>query len=536
MNYSNKGFKIFLPIIFALLLISGIIIGNKLFFYNFNKSRNSNTDKLLTILNFIQQEYVDSISVNELTEKTIREILSNLDPHSVYIPAKELAKFNEPLEGEYGGVGIQYSIQNDTILIVNTINGGPSEISGIKAGDKIIQINDTLVAGKNITQSDVMKKLKGKSGTKVKVSVIRNNFNKEYNYTITRSNIPLHTIDVSYMISKSIGYIKVNSFGKTTHDEFVKAVTKLHKEGMNKVIIDLRENGGGYLNATYDLADEFLENGKLIVFTKGKSRQRKDYIATSKGNCEKDELIVLIDEGSASASEIFAGAIQDNDRGLIIGRRSYGKGLVQEPTLFSDGSSLNLTVARYYTPTGRCIQKPYNKGNINYYMDIKNRYALGELINKDSIHISNSLKYKTPKGRIVYGGGGIMPDVFIPYDTNNITNYYSNIIENELIYQYAIMFSNRNRNDLIKCKTTNEIIQYITKHNVFDMFIKYVESKGIKPVNKEISISKQLINTQLTALIIRNIQKDEEGFYKTIQQIDNTLLKAVDILDKKGGG
>jgi carboxyl-terminal processing protease len=532
-TYNNKGYIIYLPIIFAVLLVIGIFTGSRLKIFDFQPTEFSGDGKLLTVLNYIRQEYVDSVSDNELTELAITEILSNLDPHSVYIPAKNLARFNEPLEGEYGGIGIQFSIQNDTINVVNTITGGPSEILGIKPGDKIIRINDTVVSGGKINDNDVVKKLKGKQGTKVKVSILRKNHTEPYNYTINRENIPLHTIDAAFLIRSNTGYIKISSFGKTTHDEFVKAINKLHKEGMTKLIIELRENGGGYLNATIDLVNEFLAKGKLIVFTKGKSRQRKDYYARTNGSCRNDKLIILIDEGTASASEIFAGAIQDNDRGLLIGRRSFGKGLVQEPTLFSDGSSLNLTVARYYTPTGRCIQKSYTKGNLDYFQDIRNRYLHGEFDKKDSINFKNLPKFKTPAGRIVYGGGGIMPDIFIPVDTAGISPYFLKISENGLIYQFSLVYSNNNRQILNLNKSVKRLSQFLEKNNILNQFVIYAELKGIKPDEKGISLSGEIIKTQLIAFIIRNIQNNDDGFYSIMENIDSTLQKAIEIFENK---
>ena len=552
-----------MPIILALVLILGIFIGNIL-----KKNHPGEhfiiypqADKLNDVLNYIVEEYVDPVSKNELVELAIPEILLKLDPHSVYIPAKELLSMEEPLQGSFEGIGIEFNIQNDTIIVVNTISQGPSELVGILPGDRIVKINDTLVAGINISNSDVQKKLKGKQGTKVKVSILRNPelsvaFATDiFNFVITRDKIPLYSVDVAYMVNDIVGYIKISKFSRTTYAEFIKAIKKLKNQGLKKLIIDLRRNGGGYMDAAINIADEFLEDKKLIVYTEGKSRKKTVSYATEKGICHNLKIAVLIDEWSASASEIFAGAIQDNDRGTIIGRRSFGKGLVQEPTFFTDGSSLRLTIARYYTPSGRCIQKPYNNGAADYYYDIDNRFKHGEFETTDSIHFADSLKYITKGGKVVYGGGGIMPDIFVPLDTTLFSDYLTQITNKGLIYQFAFHYADNNRNILNKYAHYKELEQYLDKQNLLNQFFEFAHSpddlsakalakaealakfgkNGIKrnaPKNLSLKRTEFILRTQLKAYIARNILNNE-GFYPIYQNIDTTLKKAVEILSEQ---
>ncbi len=558
-----------MPIILALVLILGIFIGNIL-----KKNHTSEhfiiypqADKLNDVLNYIVEEYVDLVSKNELVELAIPEILLKLDPHSVYIPAKELLSMEEPLQGSFEGIGIEFNIQNDTIIVVNTISGGPSELIGILPGDRIVKINDTLVAGINISNYEVQKKLKGKQGTKVKVSILRSSelsvaFATDIllNFVITRDKIPLYSVDVAYMVNDIVGYIKISKFSRTTYAEFIKAIKKLSAsggktKGLKKLIVDLRGNGGGYMDAAIKIADEFLEDKKLIVYTEGKSRKKTVSYATEKGICHNLKLAVLIDEWSASASEIFAGAIQDNDRGTIIGRRSFGKGLVQQPTFFTDGSSLRLTIARYYTPSGRCIQKPYNNGAAHYYYDIDARFKHGEFETTDSIHFADSLKYTTKGGKVVYGGGGIMPDIFVPLDTTLFSDYLTQITNKGLIYQFAFQYADNNRNVLSKYAHYKELEQYLDKQNLLNQFFEFAHSpddlsakalakaealakfgkNGIKrnaPKNLSLKRTEFILRTQLKAYIARNILNNE-GFYPIYQNIDTTLKKAVEILSEQ---
>ncbi|MBN2519746.1 MAG: S41 family peptidase, partial [Bacteroidales bacterium] len=481
--------------------------------------------------NYIEEEYVDTVNKNDLVEMAISEILKQLDPHSVYIPASELKELNEPLEGNFEGIGVQFNMPDDTVVVIAVISGGPSEKIGILPGDRIIYIEDSLVAGVKMKNTDIVKMLKGPKGTKVEVSIMRKGISELINFEITRDKIPLYSIDIAYMIKDDIGYIKISQFAKTTYQEFTDAIAKLNQQGMQKLVLDLRGNGGGFMDAATNIANEFLEANKLIVYTKGKSRPKRETLSNSKGNCLDKKVVVLVDEWSASASEILAGALQDNDRGTIVGRRSFGKGLVQQQTMFNDGSALRLTIARYYTPTGRSIQKPYVNGDEQYYDDLSERFNHGEFVEKDSIKLNDSLKFYTPKGKIVYGGGGIMPDIFVPYDTSGQTNYYMQVLQKGLIYRFAFDYADNNREKLAKYKNYKELEKYLDKQKLLDKFIKYAEEKGINKNPNELKASKELIYTQLKASVSRNLL-DNEGFYPIISKIDVTLQKAVEIIEK----
>ncbi|HOK99045.1 MAG TPA: S41 family peptidase [Bacteroidales bacterium] len=534
MNNSSKKLA-WLPLVVAFAVVLGMFIG--FYIQRNNSSRGDNiylyprSNKILNVLKLIEAEYVDTISIDRLTDQTIVSLLKQLDPHSAYIPASELQAVTEPLEGNFSGIGVQFNMQNDTVVIVNTIPNGPSALIGIQAGDRIIKVNDTVVAGVKMSSDAIVKRLKGPRGTKVKVTIYRPSTRRQIDYDITRNTIPLYSVDVSYMLAPQIGYIKINQFARTTYDEFVTAINKLHMEGMNKLIVDLRGNGGGYLDVAIKIADQFLDENRLIVYTQGRAKPREDFFATASGICQSDSVIILIDEFSASASEILAGAIQDNDRGLIIGRRSFGKGLVQEQIPLSDGSALRLTVARYYTPTGRCIQKPYAPGSDDYYKDITQRYLHGEFLTKDSIKLNDSLKYVTPGGRIVYGGGGIMPDIFIGIDTSEFSKLYNEITDRGLIYRFAFQFSDNNRASLSKFKSVEALRAELRKRNVLDLFIDYIRKQGINVNANDVKNSKRLITTQLEAYICRNFF-DNQGFYPIMGEIDYTLKRAVEVFSK----
>jgi len=526
--------KAFLPLIISIGLAAGILIGfymphPKAGLYSGFPPANGKIDKILDI---VESDYVDSINRNDLIEGVIPLILQKLDPHSVYIPAKELAKANEPLQGNFEGIGVSFNMITDTVLIMSTISGGPSEKLGILPGDKIIYIGDSLVAGKKIPDQNIIKMLKGPRGSKVTIKILRRGTPNLIQFTITRDKIPLYSIDVAYMMSKETGYIKISTFAVTTYDEFRKSLQSLKDKGMKKLILDLRGNSGGVMDAATMIADEFLPAGKLIVFTKGKSRPREDIKATSEGDFEKGDLVVLIDEWSASASEILAGAIQDNDRGTIMGRRSFGKGLVQEPVMFRDGSGLRLTIARYYTPTGRSIQKPYSGDFEKYYEDLDNRYLHGEFEQADSIHFRDSLKYVTPGGKVVYGGGGIMPDVFVPLDTTGISKYFATVRNAGLIYRFAIKYTEDNRDKLKNFHDSKSLDDYLRRQGLLDKFTAYAAANGVKPSPAGIKISNKILDTQIRAYIARNML-DNEGFYPIWQEIDNTLLEAEKYLESK---
>ena len=484
------------------------------------------------MLDLIQQNYVDTIDIEHLTETAIPGILAQLDPHSVYIPASDLQNVNEDLEGSFSGIGVQFNIQNDTVMIVAVINGGPSERLGVLPGDRIISVNDSIFVGKDITNEMVLKKLRGKINTKVKVGIKRNGTKEVLNFEISRGEIPVNSVDIAYMINKEIGYIKVSKFGANTYNEFITAIAGLKNQKCSKMIIDLRGNPGGYMEAATAMVNEFLPKNSLIVYTEGRTIKRVNDIADGTGSCQNTEIVVLIDEWSASASEIFAGAIQDNDRGTIIGRRSFGKGLVQRQIDFPDSSALRLTIARYFTPSGRCIQKPYEKGDDeNYENDIMNRYLHGEFDQKDSIKVNDSKKYKTVGGRTVYGGGGIMPDIFVGRDTTGFTAYYNKLVNYSYIYQYAFEYTDRNRELLKKYKTWQELQKYLRTQNTIEELARFADKKGIKKNPYSIKKSGFLIQNLIEAYICRDMIGDK-GFYPVINQTDITLKKAIETLSE----
>jgi|YNPMSStandDraft_1061717.scaffolds.fasta_scaffold04936_2 carboxyl-terminal processing protease len=527
---NNKNFYYYFPIVISIALIIGLLIGKMYFSESYNIKdtdfivsallNNNKDNKLEALIKYIENEYVDSVNKDSIIEKAIESLLEKLDPHSVYIPARDFNEMNEPLEGEFDGIGIEFSIQNDTIVIMNTIIGGPSEKLGLMAGDRIIKVNDSLVAGINITNQKVMKLLKGPKGTKVKIHVKRQFFSNLLEFDIIRDKIPMHSIDAVIKVNENIGYIKISRFAKTTPDEFVKALKKLHNENIHNIIIDLRGNGGGYMDAAIEVADEFLKEGELIVYTEGKSHPKTEYFATKKGLAHNDKIVILQDIWSASASEILAGAIQDNDRGVIIGQRSFGKGLVQEPIFFNDNSSVRLTVARYFTPSGRCIQRNYNNSLINYYTNIFIRND-----SLDSIDVKNAPKYKTKKGRTVYGNGGILPDITIK-ENESKNDFFYKTASQSLIYQFAFQYSDKNRQFFKKFKNWKELDNFIKNSNIYDEFVAYAEKKGIKTNYKDIINSKNLIMNHLRSYIVRNIFNNE-GFYLISFENDPYFQKAI---------
>ena len=532
MKYNNTKWSVLLPVMLCLSIAAGVMIGKYL---PRRDDRAGNpiirlkNDKLNSILNIIEANYVDSVNRNDLVEAAIPAILKKLDPHSVYIPAKDLARANEPLQGNFDGIGITFSTPTDTILVISTVPGGPSEKLGLLPGDKILYVNDSLVAGKHISDERVMGLLKGPRGTVVRIRILRNGHKELLPFEITRDKIPMSSVDVDYMINNYIGYIRINNFAMTTVEEFMKGMTELKGQGMTSLILDLRGNSGGIMEAAVQIANQFLREGQLIVYTKGRTQPRSEARATGKGEFEIGNLVVLIDEWSASASEILAGAIQDNDRGTIIGLRSFGKGLVQEPVSFADGSGMRLTIARYYTPTGRSIQKPYNKGFDKYYEELNDRYSKGEFEAADSIHFSDSLKFITAGGRIVYGGGGIMPDKFVPADTSGVSPYFLKV--RSQIYRYALKYTENNREQLKKFTEPGEMEKFLDKQTLLDQFVLYAAANGIKKDQEGLKKSGRIIHTQLEAYIARNIL-DNKGFYPIWENIDTTLKYAIDFLKK----
>jgi len=533
-----KKQNVFLPIILSFVLVLGIWLG-----YFLSKRINSGSamsqnysattnDKISSLLDYIEYQYVDTINKKELVEKTVTSMLQSLDPHSSYIPASEFETVNEPLEGNFDGIGVEFNIIKDTIRVINPIEGGPSEKIGIRAGDKIVKVEGKNVAGVNITNKEVFEKLRGKSGTVVAVSILRNGYAKLLDFKITRDAIPLYSLDASYMATPTVGYIKISKFAATTYEEYLKAFNTLSKQGMKKLILDLRGNPGGYLNAAVDISDEFLSNGLQIVYTQGKANPKKTYKATNHGSFENNPLVVLIDEGSASASEIVAGAVQDNDRATIIGRRSFGKGLVQDQLQLPDGSAIRLTIARYYTPTGRCIQKPYSDDKDQYYNEEYDRYSNGELLNEDSIKLDKTKQYKTPEGKIVYGGGGIMPDIFVPIDTAKTNSFLNKVFYAGAINTFAFEYADKHREEIKNYKTAkNYIEQFEISNAILEEFYTYCFKQNLVLGNLSKSKTNEALKPYLKAFIGRDVF-DKDAYYPIINQKDKCILKAVEVLSK----
>lgn len=492
-------------------------------------------NKFTTILNYIDKGYVDHIPHREIEEKSIALMLKSLDPHSVYIPASEMEKANESLEGNFDGVGIVFSMPLDTVIVMNTIVGGPSERAGVQAGDRIMTVNDSVIAGRKIPQDSVMRLLRGKSGSKVRIGLMRTSEKELIPVTVTRGKIPVKSVDVAYMTTPHTGYIKISKFSRSTHKEFKEATRKLLNEKMQNLVLDLRGNTGGYLEEAIEIANEFLNAGDLIVYTEGRSSRRKDYQADQNGLLLNIPVAILVDEGSASASEVLAGALQDNDRGLIVGRRSFGKGLVQEPVFFNDGSGMRLTVARYYTPSGRCIQRPYSTSSENdsYYLEIQRRYEHGEMDVVDSIKQNDSLRYFTRGGKAVYGGGGITPDLFVPFDTLNINAYYLKVFRRNLIYKFALQFSDANRARLNKVKSFAELSKYLRRKNLIGNFTAYAASNGVTGSWEDLRACQKLISAHVKAQIGRSTPLDDEGFYPFLDNVDDALQTAITNLEKQ---
>ena len=517
------------------MVVIGLAIGFLVSVVNENimlkrNARVAATSKFDEVMYYVNKMYVDTVNNAELEEEAIVAMMEELDPHSQYISREEFDAVNDPLLGSFEGIGVQFRIVEDTIAIVNTIKGGPSEKVGIMAGDRIVYVNGAMVADIDIKNDSVMRLLKGPKGTKVDVKIYRRGIDGLQDYTITRDVIPTYSVDVAYMLDETTGYIKLSKFSATTHREFADAAKRLKKEGMQKMVLDLRGNGGGYLNEAVDIADEFLPKGSLVVFTKGRFRPENTYYARRRGLLENLPVAVLIDDESASASEIVAGALQDNDRGTIVGRRSYGKGLVQEQVMLSDNSAIRVTVARYYTPTGRCIQKPFTGNMEDYLMESYDRYQNGELFSADSIHVDTTLKYVTPKGKVVYGGGGIIPDVYVPL-VNDSTEYYFNRIANlGILYQYAFDYCDRHRAELTRYKTIEAFsTSFHVTTTMFNELVAQAEKKGIKGTADEQKVARQKADILLKAYIARDLF-DEEGFYPIYRPMDEILLKALEVL------
>ena len=530
-------------VLFPLLLAAGVVLGLVLGQYLGRNSTTSQlkgmlsrmalpTNKLTYTLSLIENQYVDSVSMDSLAEHVIPLLVKELDPHSVYIPASEMQALNEPLEGEFDGIGVVFNMATDTVIVLNVIPQGPSDKAGIKAGDRIIEIGDSVVAGRKIPQNNVVKMLRGPRGTTVHLGIGRQGISGLVPIDVERGVIPIRSIESAFRIADGVGYVKLGQFARTTYDEFRRALASLRAEGVTKLIFDLRGNSGGFLDQAIAVANEFLHKGQLIVYTEDRRHEQLREYADGNGSAQDMEGVVLIDEGSASSSEILAGALQDNDRGTIVGRRSFGKGLVQRQIPYSDGSALRLTTARYYTPTGRSIQKPYTIGDDeSYEEDIWNRDKNNEFFSADSIHFADSLKRTTPGGKVVYGGGGIMPDVFIPADTTDVTKYFIEVSGRNILYRYTIEYADRHREALNAVQTIGDLQALLdSDKTLVDDFVRYAARKGVAPRYGDIARSRRLIEAQLRAYIGRNTKLEDNGFYANIYPVDNVIVRAVGIL------
>ncbi|GJG37821.1 peptidase S41 [Prevotella lacticifex] len=529
MTMNNRNNKRFMPLIMAVCVIVGIFIGS--FYANhFSGNRlniiNNGSSRLSNLLHIIDDQYVDSVNINDLVEKAIPQILAELDPHSVYISAKDVETANNDLKSSFSGIGIEFVIRQDTIQVQNVIKNGPAEKAGLLAGDKIVAIDGKPFVGTQVTNEEAAHRLMGPKGTKVSVGVMRYGEGGMKNFTITRDNIVTKSITATYMLNDTIGYMRIKSFGEATYTEMLSSLAQLNAQGMKGLVIDLRDNGGGYLQAAVNMANEFLPKDRLIVYTQGRKSPRTDYKSDGRGNFQNLPLVVLINEGSASSSEIFSGAMQDNDRATIVGRRSFGKGLVQQQIGFPDGSMIRLTVARYYTPSGRCIQKPYQPGDdADYEADLLNRYQHGEFFSQDSIKQSGPA-YHTVLGRTVYGGGGIMPDVFVPEDTTNFTSYYKQALMSGLMLQYAFTYTDQNRQNLKEFTEMQPLADYLKKQNLVEKFADFAANNGMRRRNLMIMKSHSLLEQFLDGRIIYNLL-DEQAWNEYINANDPTVLAAI---------
>ncbi len=538
--YKNNKHTILFPLILAVGIVLGILLGQ---FVGRNKAESqlrtlisrgglNPTNKIMQTCMLVEHKFVDSISMDSLAEVVIPLMMKELDPHSVYIPAREMQQVNEPLEGEFDGIGVVFNAATDTVIVLNVIPNGPSAKAGVVPGDRIIEINDTIVAGVKMPQNDIVKRLRGKRGTEVKLSLKRQNIDDLVDVTVVRDAIPIESIESYFMVTEEIGFIRLSQFARTSYIELLRALIDLRKQGMRKLIFDLRDNSGGYLDQAIMIANEFLPKDKLIVYTEDRDGKQVKEFSDGSGTSSDLALVILIDEGSASSSEILAGAVQDNDRGTIVGRRSFGKGLVQSQLPYSDGSALRLTVARYYTPTGRSIQKPYKNGDeVDYEMDMVRRYQNNEFFSADSIHFADSLRFVTPKGKVVYGGGGIMPDVFIPMDTTDITKYYIEVTGRNILYRYTIEYADRHREALNKVQTLEELTALLdSDKNLFEDFVRYASQQGVRPNRRDIARSRKVMEAQLRAYIGRNTSLEDDGFYYNIFPIDEVVKRSIELL------
>ncbi len=527
----NSNYQISLPLILCIGLAAGVLIGAGLTSKSGGSEVNQDVQKLREVLTLVKKEYVDETKTEGLVEDAIAHLLGQLDPHSAYISAKDRISANEDLKGNFEGIGIEFNIFHDTLTVITTLSGGPSEAVGLRSGDKIIKVDDKVIASTKLTNLDVQRYLKGPKGSEVKIEVLRKNKKEPITFTIIRDKIPQFSVDASYMVDQEIGYIKINRFSQTTYEEMMEAMVKLKKEGMKKLVLDLQGNPGGYMDQAISVADEFLPAGEKIVFTKGQeTKYNENAMATEKGDFEKGDLIVLVNEGSASASEIVSGALQDNDRALVVGRRSFGKGLVQRPFDLNDGSEVRLTISRYYTPSGRSIQKPYENSE-DYDKDITKRYKNGEFFTADSVKFNDSLKYKTLNGRTVYGGGGIMPDYFVPLDTTLTSRYFNELSYANVLREYAFNYGDQNG----KALEQKGYKDYLQNFEVGDVMLNQVVELGkknnIKPDLKDLNANKKLFQVYLKAEIARKVWGNS-AFYPIFNETNEVLQQAIKLFDR----
>ena len=493
---------------------------------------NVSTNKVGDLLHIVDEMYVDSVNVDDMVEQVMPQVLKELDPHSMYIPAKDLEDTNAELKGSFSGIGVQFTIQSDTVHINSVIKGGPSEKVGLMAGDRIISVDDSAYVGKVVTNEETMRRLKGPKGTQVKLGIHRQGEKQPLSFTIIRGDIPIKSVDAAYMITPTLGYVRINKFGETTYPELLIALASFGQHDCQGIIVDLRGNTGGYMAAAIQMVNEFLPKNRLIVYTEGRNSPREEYRSNGRGNVQQMPIIVLVDEISASASEIFAGAIQDNDRGTIIGRRTFGKGLVQQPFEFRDGSAMRLTVARYYTPAGRCIQKPYTKGKDKEYdMDLVTRYEHGEFFSQDSIHQDETSIFRTSIGRPVYGGGGIMPDIFVPQDTSDYTSYYKMAAMRGLLVKFAFDYTDHNRPRMIDFTDAQTLEKYLKRQGLLEQFARYANERGLKRRNNMLYRSRALFEESLYGNIIYNMLGMEE-YLKFLNATDPAVLRAINVLER----
>ncbi|WP_304953968.1 S41 family peptidase [uncultured Alistipes sp.] len=539
--YNNSKRAVLFPLVLALGVAAGALFG---VYVGRNTAGTQLRDllmerlaepdnKLTQTLSLIESRYVDPVSMDSLAEHVIPLLIGELDPHSVYVPAEEMAAMNEPLEGEFDGIGVMFNMATDTVIVLNVIPRGPSDKAGVLAGDRIVEIDDSLVAGRGIPQDRIVRRLRGPRGTTVRLGLKRQGIDGKVHVEVVRGAIPIRSIESAFRITGTTGYIKLGQFARTTSAEMAQALAMLRSQGVDRLIFDLRGNAGGYLDQAIAVANEFLHEGQLIVYTEDRNGEQLREYATGAGSAQEMEVAVLIDEGSASSSEILAGALQDNDRGTIIGRRSFGKGLVQQQIPFMDGSALRLTTARYYTPTGRSIQKPYTNGDgAGYEEELWERYRNNEFFSADSIRFADSLRFVTPGGKVVYGGGGIMPDIFIPADTTDVTPYFVEVAGRNILYRYTIEYADRHREALNSVETLEELQALLAGDTrLVENFIAYAARQGVAPRRADIARSRRLIEAQLKAYIGRNTRLEDTGFYANIYPVDNVIVRAIEILN-----